>query len=332
MRTSADSITLSLIIPVYRVAPYVERCLKTVMRQTYDRFECILIDDASPDDSMARCERMIADYEGNIQFRILHHEQNRGLSAARNTGIDAATGDYVLFVDSDDMITDDCVERLMEPVLADPTIEMVYAAYMKFADNGQMYQPKIFACERAEYKTQREVRDYFLDRRRLFVNAAWNKLTRRDFINRHGLRFREGQLWEDALWTFFEMKHLSHLVFIPAFTYFYFQRPDSITFGTDKATTFIHKNTISDVISQNFTPSEEDREAAKYLLDFCSGYIRQPKSRELRAIARRFGKAMPWAKYYKEKLLLMAANLLPHNKRGRKIYQNILKRLMPPKH
>lgn len=327
MRTSADSITLSLIIPVYRVAPYVERCLKTVMSQTYDHFECILVDDASPDDSIARCERMIADYRGNIRFRILHHEHNRGLSAARNTGIDAATGDYILFVDSDDMITDDCVERLMEPVLADPTIEMVYAAYMKFADNGQMHQPKIFARERAEYKTQREVRDYFLDRRRLFVNAAWNKLTRRDFINRHGLRFREGQLWEDALWTFFEMKHLSHLVFIPAVTYFYFQRPDSITFGTDKATTFIHKNIISDVISQNFTPGEEDREAATYLHDFCSGYIRQPKTHELRAIACRFARALSWRRHPKEKLLLMAANLLPHNRRGRKMFKWFLKRL-----
>ena len=322
-----DHITLSLIIPVYRVAPYVERCLKTVMSQTYDHFECILVDDASPDDSIARCERMIADYEGNIQFRILHHEQNQGLSAARNTGIDAATGDYILFIDSDDMITDDCVEKLMAPVMADPSIEMVYAAYMKFADNGQMHQPKIFARERAEYKTQREVRDYFLDHRRLFVNAAWNKLTSRDFINRHGLRFREGQLWEDALWTFFEMKHLSHLVFIPDVTYFYYQRPDSITFATGKEQVLIHKNIISDIISQNFTPGEEGREASRYLPDFLFYYFYQPKSRELLAIAHRFGKAMSWYRHPKEKLLLIAANLLPHNKKGRKMFKNLLKRL-----
>ena len=318
---------VSILVPVYGVEKYIEQCAHSLMEQTYDDMEYVFVDDCSPDDSIARCERMIADYEGNIHFRILRHEQNRGLSAARNTGIDAATGDYILFVDSDDMITDDCVERLMEPVLADPTIEMVYAAYMKFADNGQMYQPKIFARERAEYKTQREVRDYFLDRRRLFVNAAWNKLTRRDFINRHGLRFREGQLWEDALWTFFEMKHLSHLVFIPAFTYFYFQRPDSITFGTDKATTFIHKKTISDVISQNFTPGEEDREAAKYLLDFCFGYMRQPKTRELRAIARRFAQALSWRRNPKEKLFLIAANILPRNKRGCKNFKWLMNHL-----
>ena len=328
MRTSADSITLSLIIPVYRVAPYVERCLKTVMCQTYDRFECILVDDASPDDSIARCERMIADYEGNIQFRILRHEHNRGLSAARNTGIDAATGDYVLFVDSDDMITDDCVERLMEPVLADPTIEMVYAAHMKFADNGQMHQPKIFARERAEYKTLPEVRDYYLSADRLFVHTAWNKLTSREFIMRHGLRFKEGQLWEDVLWSFFEMKHLSHLVFIPDVTYFYYQRPNSITIGTDKAMVFAQKISIADTISRNFTPGEEYREATRFLPEFLYYYIRQPKSREVRAISHRFAQALSWCRHPKEKLLLIVANLLPHNRRGRKIFKSLMIRYL----
>lgn len=145
-----EAVSISLIIPVYKVAPYVERCLKTVMSQTWDRFECILVDDASPDDSIARCERMIAAYEGNIRFRILHHEKNQGLSAARNTGTDAATGDYILYIDSDDMITDDCVEKLMAPVLADPGVEMVYAAHMTFSDMQHMSQPSIYARERVQ--------------------------------------------------------------------------------------------------------------------------------------------------------------------------------------
>ena len=136
-----------------------------------------------------------------------------------------------------------------------------------------------------------------------------------------------GQLWEDALWTFFEMKHLSHLVFIPDVTYFYFQRPDSISFGTDKATTFIHKNIIANTISCNFTPGEEDREAAKYLPDFIYYYIRQSKSRELRAIARRFGQALSWREHPKQKMLLMAANILPHNHTGRNLFKTLQKHL-----
>lgn len=323
-----EEITVSVVIPVYKVAPYIERCLRTVIAQTFDRFECILVDDASPDESIAICERMIAAYEGNIRFRIIHHERNRGLSAARNTGIDAATGDYVLYVDSDDMITDDCVEKLLSPVLADRSIEMVYAAHMTFTDMRHMNQPKIFAREKAEFRTRREVRDFYLDRRGLFVHAAWNKLTSRDFIVRNGLRFQEGQLWEDVLWTFFEMKYLSHLVFIPDITYFYYQRPDSITFGTDEATVFLHKNTISEVISRNFTPGDEDWEAARYLPDFCSYYIRQPRIRALRATAHRFFRALSWRRHCKEKRLLLAASLLPRNQAGRNRFKRLARRLL----
>lgn len=304
-----------------------ERCLKTVMSQTYDHFECIMVDDASPDDSISICEKMIATYEGNIRFRILHHEENRGLSAARNTGTDAATGDYILYVDSDDMLTDDCVENLMAPVVADPSVEMVYAAHMTFTDLLHTNLPKIFAREKAEYKTKEEVRDFFLDPKRLFINAAWNKLTSRELIVKNGLRFPEGQLWEDAIWTFFEMKHVSHLVFIPNVTYFYFQRPDSISFGTQKDTAFLHKNKISEVISRNFTPGDEDREAAKYLPDFCNNYIRQPKTPALRTTARRFRRALLWRNHAREKFLLLAATLLPHTPAGRKRFGRMAKRV-----
>ena len=321
-------ITVSVIIPVYKVEPYIERCLRTVMSQTFDRFECILVDDASPDESIAICERMIAAYRGNIRFRILRHERNRGLSAARNTGTDAATGDYILYIDSDDMIADDCLEKLLSPIRSDRSIEMVYAAHMTFTDMRHMNLPKIFAREKAEFRTRREVRDFYLDRRGMFIHAAWNKLTSRDFIVRNGLRFQEGQLWEDALWTFFEMKHLSHLVFLPDITYFYFQRPDSITFGTDEETVFRHKNAISEVISRNFTPGDEDREAARYLPDFCAYYIRQPKTRALRATARRFRRALSWRRHPKEKQLLLAATLLPRTRSGRDRFKRLARRLL----
>ena len=96
---------VSIIIPVYNVSLYIERCIKSVMSQTYQDIECILVNDATPDDSIAIAERLIADYNGTIQFRILNHEHNKGQSTARNTGIDASTGDYLYFLDSDDEIT-----------------------------------------------------------------------------------------------------------------------------------------------------------------------------------------------------------------------------------
>ena len=76
---------VSVIIPVYNVSNYIADCLRSVMNQTYNNIECILVDDASTDDSIAKCERMIAAYQGPIEFTVIHHETSQGPSAARNT-------------------------------------------------------------------------------------------------------------------------------------------------------------------------------------------------------------------------------------------------------
>ena len=123
-------------MPVYNVAPYVERCLLSVMQQTRPAEECFIIDDASTDSSVALCEQLIANYDGPTRFTILHHDHNRGLSAARNTGTDAATGTYIYYVDSDDEMTTDCLEKLAAPVEQDDSIEMVMGNRNISAMNG----------------------------------------------------------------------------------------------------------------------------------------------------------------------------------------------------
>ena len=78
---------ITVIIPVYKVEKFIERCLCSVMKQTYKKaFECILVNDCTPDNSMSIVQRIIDGYQGNISFRVINHEKNRGLSAARNTG------------------------------------------------------------------------------------------------------------------------------------------------------------------------------------------------------------------------------------------------------
>jgi glycosyltransferase involved in cell wall biosynthesis len=320
------AITISLIIPVYNVSPYIERCLKSVIKQTYNHFECILVDDASPDDSIDKCERMIATYDGPIQFRILHHQENRGLSTARNTGTDAATGDYILYIDSDDLISNDCVEKLMTPVLKDNSIEMVYGGWMVFSDKETMKLPRNFKWEKKEYTTQEGVRSFFFNSKHLFIAGAWNKLISRDFLNRYDLRFKEDQLWEDVLWSFFVMKHLSHLYSIPDVTYFYYQRKNSISSSTNEEKRIEHLGVISDIISTHFTPGEEGKEASYYVWDFCKHYIRQSKSKQHRATARRFRKALPFSAYPIEKTLLWVTCLLPRNKTGVDLFTWVYKR------
>lgn len=208
-------IVVSIIIPVYKASEYIERCLKSVMNQTYGSIECIMVDDASPDDSMDKCEELISKYAGSIRLKILHHEKNRGLSAARNTGTDAATGNYIFYLDSDDELPEDAIEKLVKPVLRDATVEMVMGNHQRISDgdvNPALLQPMKMQREQ-DLASSDDVRHYFYCERGFYGNA-WNRLIKREFITQNKLVFKEGLLWEDHLWSFFVMKHLRHLYII----------------------------------------------------------------------------------------------------------------------
>lgn len=104
---------ISVIIPVYNVEKYVERCILSIMSQTYtESVECIVVNDCTPDNSMKIVEKMVSDYKGQIQFKLLYHEHNRGVAAVRNTGLDAASGDYIIQIDSDDYCEPDMLEKM----------------------------------------------------------------------------------------------------------------------------------------------------------------------------------------------------------------------------
>ena len=92
---------VSIIIPVYNVDSYIETCLQSVFNQTYQNIEVIIVDDCGTDHSMEIVEKVVSTYKGTFSIKILHHNLNSGLSAARNTGIKNATGEYIYFLDSD---------------------------------------------------------------------------------------------------------------------------------------------------------------------------------------------------------------------------------------
>ena len=104
---------VSIIVPVYNVSNYIVKCLDSIIAQTFHSIECILVDDCGHDDSIEKAQRYINQYSGHISFMIIHHNKNKGLSGARNTGINISTGDYLFFLDSDDAITPNCIETLM---------------------------------------------------------------------------------------------------------------------------------------------------------------------------------------------------------------------------
>ncbi len=223
-------VSISIIIPVYQVEAYIEDCLRSVMNQKYTgSMECVVVDDCGSDRSMELALGMIAAYTGPIRFEVVRFERNRGLSAARNAGLEHATGDYVFFLDSDDEISENCIELLASRVEGDGVedracaVEMVQGAER----TGHQYKRRSYNVAVAEARGNKEVREcYYKDRQ--MVVAAWNKLIKRSFLMENGLRFIEGVIYEDMPWTFLLLKHLSRVSFVSESTYYYRKRGDSI--------------------------------------------------------------------------------------------------------
>lgn len=220
---------VSIIIPCYNVERYIERCLESVMEQTYQGcIQCLIVDDCGEDRSMDIVERMVASYHGPIHFCILHHECNRGLSAARNTGMEAATGDYLFFLDSDDEITTDCIEKLMFPI-NEERYDLIVGNTHTIGDD-QLGKQLNLKLNDGEVLIGEEIMDGY---RRDWNMIVPNKLYRAAFIFEQGLHFKAGLLHEDELWSFQVACLAQSLRVVNQMTYIYYIRDNSITTSID---------------------------------------------------------------------------------------------------
>ena len=176
---------VSIIIPVYNVKPYLKRCVESVLNQSYTDFETILVDDGSTDGSSAICDEYL---ERDTRIRVIHKE-NGGLSDARNAGINAAVGEYILFVDSDDFLDKDALDILTKEIR--PGVDIIIGGYKKIIGN----QMVLFTCDGIE--TGKEYTPYdYLKRVRIDV-VAWGNLYRRQYMLDHKLFYRKGFIHED---------------------------------------------------------------------------------------------------------------------------------------
>lgn len=225
---------ISIIIPVYNVEPYLERCIDSVIGQTYQgAMECILVDDGSTDGSVAIIEKRMSEYAGPITFSVLRHERNRGQSAARNTGTKAAKGDYVFYLDSDDAMTPDCIELLAKEIEKHQDVEMVVgsiddvcgAERQRMAEHGP--DGYVEGNERIRYE--------FFRADSGFMGLIYNRLIKTEFLRSNRLFFKEGVIHEDDHWSFFVYKKLQSLAIVSECTYLRYVRPCStMTSMTDQ--------------------------------------------------------------------------------------------------
>lgn len=205
---------ISVIVPVYKVEEYLNECIASIASQTYSNLEIILVDDGSPDSCPQMCDRWA---QKDRRIRVIH-KTNGGLSDARNVGIDAAAGDYIAFVDSDDFIRPDMLEKLMNALIRTGSD----IAVCGIQNVGQ--STSVWGCQ-SFVGTPEEIFEKLYDDTRYPV-ATWNKLYHRSCW--HDLRFPVGKICEDAFTTYRLIHGAKRIVMIPEALYCYRIRPQSI--------------------------------------------------------------------------------------------------------
>ncbi|MFN0291792.1 glycosyltransferase family 2 protein [Pedobacter helvus] len=210
---------VSVVIPVYNGQQYVKPCLDMMMAQSYKNLEIIVIDDGSVDQSSAMTEA--------YPVKLIKHDKNRGLSAARNTGIDAAQGKYIHFMDVDDEINAGYYSALVEAI----TETGADVACGGMINETKNYKTWLFKKREVFTDTSGKLKATFVGK----WGYVWRYLFRLDFLKQHQLRFEEGRFIEDLMFSLPAIFYAEKVVVVPGAEYLYYQRENSIMTRKDAA-------------------------------------------------------------------------------------------------
>ena len=209
---------ISVIVPVYKVEPYLDCCVQSIVEQTWPTLEIILVDDGSPDNCPVMCNAWA---EKDARIRVIH-KANGGLSDARNAGLEIASGDYISFIDSDDWISPGMLEQLYDAMQRDDS-DIAACSVEMFWDDGTPSQMLTAPTNRI---LGREQAERALMNQRLLKNPVWYKLYRRGCVQ--GICFETGKLHEDVFWSYLVFSNARRVSIIDYVGYHYRQRSDSI--------------------------------------------------------------------------------------------------------
>lgn len=261
---------ISVIIPVYNVEKYLDRCMNCVLNQTYKNIEIILVDDGSTDSGGEICNR----YQKEDNRIVVIHKANGGLSDARNKGIDAARGDYIVFIDSDDMVSQYFIEKLYS-ALTKTNADIAMCYNMTFSDIGEIkdfpQNQEIRVIDKEEFFN----RLYFPKHNQCI--SAWNKIYKRSFFEK--VRFPYGKLHEDSYTTYLFIDQAERIAILPEALYYYFRNPEGIMRSKIKLSRLddieAHLNTLRYMYEHNYESAKRD--CAKFIIERCIYYISLPK-------------------------------------------------------
>lgn len=214
---------LSVIIPVFRVEQTLQRCVESVMVQLPPESEVILVDDGSDDLCPSLCDQLAND---DPRIRVIH-QPNAGLSAARNSGIEQARGEWITFVDSDDWLGNDTLPKVMDEVTKHEESDIVEYPVQVYEGGRDEHRLTFADTSYPEYS------DYWLDGRGFLHAYAWNKVYRRTLFDT--VRYPVGRLFEDVPTTFQLVQKARAVTTVSVGLYHYVANPEGITLTADNA-------------------------------------------------------------------------------------------------
>ena len=209
---------ISVIVPIYKVEEYLDRCIKSIVNQTYKNLEIILVDDGSPDNCPQMCDNWA---EKDNRIKVIHKE-NGGLSDARNAGLKIAKGDYISFIDSDDWINLFFYEILLDTMLKEKSdiVQCEKQDCGEYSSDNNVYPSNINV---ETYNNKKALSFMISDN--IFRQVVWNKLYTKKVISSY---FKTGVYNEDEFWTYLIIGSSKKCTYISAKLYYYFKRENSI--------------------------------------------------------------------------------------------------------
>lgn len=287
---------LSIIVPVYKVRRHLQRCIESILQQTYTDYELILVDDGSPDNCGAICERYAQECD---KVKVIH-KKNGGLSSARNAGIAAARGEYITFVDSDDAVAEGTYYYNMHILQSNPDIDILEYPVNKYYESPRS---EIISFTPEKVKGNNNVFKDWIKRKGYNHCFAWNKIYRADMFM--FIRYPEGEVFEDILVTPQLFEGSENVYYSGYGFYYYYDHPESISnTHSFKSNFFIYRNFV--LLHDKVAKDSELKEQAHDLFFRCTDNLidllrcRDGEKQQYRdAIAMLKGKSISLSELYK---------------------------------
>lgn len=250
-----NSPLVSINIPIFKCEKYILRCLESVKKQTYKNLEIILINDCTPDNSIELINVFMQE-NPSLNMKLFHNKSNEGLSIVRNEGIKNSTGKYIYMLDSDDYITPDCIEKLLETAEKENT-DIVIGETICF-DSKDGKEKLLFPIKANEKILSGN--ELIFER---FIEEDWpiiapNKLYTREWIVKNDLKFIKGLYSQDELWAFHCAFKLEKIAFRKDITYIYYLHGESTIYNKKKIN-FENHQTIVEWFTKGYLESNSKR-------------------------------------------------------------------------